>query len=54
MSTKKFGIFDVGMRITQNMVVIANENYRNEGYARFGARLKFKMGRTGREVQPDA
>ena len=29
-------------------------NRRNEGYARFGARLTFKMGRKGREVQPDA
>ena len=33
---------------------IAHKNSRNEGYARFGARLTFKMGRTGREVQPDA
>ena len=30
---------------------IEHENHRNEGYARFGARLTFKMGRTG---QPDA
>ena len=33
---------------------IAHENRRNEGYAFFGARLTFKMGRTGREGQPDA
>ena len=33
---------------------IAHENHRNEGYARFGARLTFKMGRMGREGQPDA
>ena len=33
---------------------IAHENPRNEGYARFGARLTFKMGWTGREGQPDA
>ena len=33
---------------------IAHENRRNEGYARFGARLTFKMGQTGREGQPDA
>ena len=33
---------------------IAHENHRNEGYARFGARLTLKMGRTGREGQLDA
>ena len=33
---------------------IAHENCRNEGYVRFGARLTFKIGRTGREGQPDA
>ena len=33
---------------------IAHENRRNEGYARFGARLTFKMGPTGLEGQPDA
>ena len=33
---------------------IAHENRRNEGYARFGARLTFQMGRTGRDGQPDA
>ena len=33
---------------------IAHENHRNEGYARFGTRLTFKMGRPGREGQPDA
>ena len=32
---------------------IAQYNRRNEGYARFGACLTFKMGRTGREGQPD-
>ena len=31
---------------------IALENHRNEVYARFGARLTFKMGRTNREGQP--
>ena len=31
---------------------IAHENRQNEGYARFGTRLTFKMGRTGREGQP--
>ena len=33
---------------------IAHENYRNEGYARFGARLTFQMGRTSRDGQPYA
>ena len=31
---------------------IAHENHRNEGYARFGARLTFQMGRTSRAGQP--
>ncbi|TMW82990.1 hypothetical protein EJD97_003424 [Solanum chilense] len=30
---------------------IAYENRRNKGYAHFGARLTFKMGRNGREAQ---
>ena len=33
---------------------IGHENRRNEGYARFGARLTFNMGHTGLEGQPDA
>ena len=33
---------------------IAHENRRDEGYARFGARLTFKIGQTGHEGQPDA
>ena len=33
---------------------IAHENRQNEGYAHFGARLTFKMGRKSREGQPDA
>ena len=32
----------------------AHENRRNEGYARFGACLTFKMGLKGLESQPDA
>ena len=32
---------------------IAHQNRRNEGYARFGARLTFKMGQMGRDGQPD-
>ena len=30
---------------------IAHENHRNEGYAHFGARLTFQMGRTSRDGQ---
>ena len=33
---------------------IAHENRRNEGYACFWACLTFKIGRKGREGQPDA
>ena len=33
---------------------IAHENRGNEAYARFGACLTYKMGRTGHEVKPDA
>ena len=33
---------------------IAHQNRQNQGYARFGARLTFKMGRTVCEGQPDA
>ena len=33
---------------------IAHENRGNEGYARFGARLTFKMGLKGREGQPNS
>ena len=33
---------------------IAQENHRNEGYARFRARLTFQMGRTSRDGQPYA
>ena len=38
----------------KNWFDIAQENRRNEGYARFLARSTFKMGRTSREGQPDA
>ena len=33
---------------------IAHENRRNEGYARFGARFTFQMGRTSRDGKPYA
>ena len=33
---------------------IAHENHRNEGYARFGARFTFQMGRTSGDGQPYA
>ena len=39
---------------TKKWFATAHENRRNKGYARFGARLTFKMGRTDREGQPDA
>ena len=55
MSTKKFGIFNVGIRITQKMVFyIAHENRLNEAYARFGARLTLQMARKIRDGQPYA
>ena len=41
-------------RLPKKWFAIAHENRRNEGYARFGARLTFKMGRTGGKAQPDA
>ncbi len=37
-----------------NWFAIARENRQNEGYGRFGARLTFQVGRTGREGPPDA
>ena len=30
---------------------IAHESHQNEGYTRFGARLTFQMGQTGRDGQ---
>ena len=33
---------------------IEHENHQNDGYARFEARLTFKMGQTGREGKPYA
>ena len=38
----------------KKLFAIAHENHRNEGYARFGARLTFQMGRTSRDGQPYA
>ena len=38
----------------KKLCAIAHENRRNEGYARFGARLTFKIGRTGSEGKPDS
>ena len=40
--------------LSKKWFAIAHENRRNEGYARFVARLIIKNGRTGREGQPDA
>ena len=53
-STKKFGIFDIGIRITQKIVCYSTRNRRHEGYARLGDRLTFQMGRTSRDGQPYA
>ena len=38
----------------KKLCAIAHENRRNEGYARFGARLAFQMGRTSCDGQLDA
>ena len=38
----------------KNGIAIAHENRLNEGYARFGDRLTFQMGRTSRDGQPYA
>ena len=51
---KNLGIFYVGFRITQKMVYNSTQKSSKEGYARFGARLTFKMGRTDRNGQSDA
>ena len=51
MSTKKFGIFDVEIQITQKWCAIAHENRLNEAYARFGAHLTLQMGRTSSDGQ---
>ena len=40
--------------LTKKWFSKAHENRQNEGYARFGARLTFQVGRTGRDGQPDA
>ena len=40
---KTFGIFDIGIRITQKWCAIAHENRLNEAYARFGAHLTLQM-----------
>ncbi|TMW80154.1 hypothetical protein EJD97_023485 [Solanum chilense] len=41
-------------RSPKKWCAIANENRRNEGYARFRARLTFQMGRISRDGQPYA
>ena len=49
-----FGIFEVGIRITQKIVSYSTRKLSKWGYARFGACLTLKMGRNEREGQPDA
>ena len=39
---------------TKKWCAIAHENHQNEGYARFGARLTYQMGRTSLDGQPYA
>ena len=51
---KKLTFLTSESRSPKKWFVIAHENRRNEGYDRFGARLTFKIGWTGREGQPDA
>ena len=41
-------------RSPKKWFAIAHKNRLNEGYAPFGDRLTFKIGRTGREAQSDA
>ena len=40
--------------LPKKLCAIAHENRRNEGYARFGARLTFQMDQTSRDGQPYA
>ena len=51
---KKFAFLTSESGSAKKWFAIAHENRRNEVYARFGARLTYKMGQTGREGRPDA
>ena len=48
-SRKNLAFFTSESGSPKKWCAIAHENRQNEGYARFGARLTFKMGRAGRE-----
>ena len=51
---KNFAFFTSESGSPKNLFTIVHKNRRNEGYARFGARLTFQMGRTIRDGQPYA
>ena len=51
---KQLAFFTSEFGSPKKWCAIAHENRRNEGYARFGARLTFQMGRTSRDGQPYA
>ena len=51
---KNFAFLMSKFKSPKKWFAIAHENYRNEGYARFGARLTFQIGRTSRDGQPYA
>ena len=51
---KNLAFFTSESGSTKIWCAIVHENRRNEGYARFGARLTFQMGRTIRDGQPYA
>ena len=44
---KNLDFFDSESGSPKKWFAIAHKNRRNEGYARFGARLTFRMGRKG-------
>ena len=51
---KKLAFLTSESRSAKKWFPIAQENHQNDGYARFEARLTFKMGQTGREGRPYA
>jgi len=53
-STAVLSFTAFGIRITQTMVCYSTTKSPKWGYERFRAHLILKMGRTGREGQPDA
>ena len=49
---KNLAFLTLESRTLKKWCAIAHENRRNEGYALFGARLTFQIGRTSRDGQP--